>query len=57
MGKWPHLKLSLEPNLVYWYNMGLFVCHVVKDQVSRSKVIRGQLVRWADNVKLTSFEN
>ena len=30
--------------------------HVVKGHISRSKVIRGQVVRWAENVKFTSFE-
>ena len=31
--------------------------HAVKGHILRSKVIRSQGVRWAQNVKFTSFEN
>ena len=30
--------------------------HAVKGHIPRSKVIRCQVVRWAQNVKVTSFE-
>ena len=30
--------------------------HVVKGHILRSKVIIGQVVRWTENVKFTSFE-
>ena len=30
--------------------------HAVRGHIPRSKVIRDQVVRWAENVKFTSFE-
>ena len=36
--------------------MGLFDVCVVKGHILRSKVIRGQVVSWAQNEKFTSFE-
>ena len=35
---------------------GPLYVHAVKGQIPRSKVIRGQVVRWVQNVKFTSFE-
>ena len=41
-------------NMLLWWDL-LYV-HVIKGHIPRSKVIRGQVVRWAQNVKFTSFE-
>ena len=36
--------------------MGPLYVHAVKDHIPRSKVIRGQIVRWNQNVIFTLFE-
>ena len=36
--------------------MGPLYVHAVKGHIPRLKVIRGQVVRWAQNVKFTSFD-
>ena len=38
-----------------WFVVPLYV-HVVKGHIPRSNVIRGQVLRWAQNVKFTSFK-
>ena len=59
MWKWPHLK-SWSPiwtklGLLIWYGKLQYV-HAVKSHIPRSKVIWRQVVKYAENVKMTSFE-
>ena len=58
------MKVASFEKLTFDWNQTWFIdtlwdpsyVHVIKGQISRSKVIRGQVVRWAENVKFTSFE-
>ena len=35
------VEVRFEPNLVYWYNMGIFICSCSQNVKSRSKVTSG----------------
>ena len=50
------VEVQLEPNLVYWYHMEGENLLTIKGHIPRSKIIWGQVVRWTENVKFTSFE-
>ena len=56
MASFEKLEVWWKPNLVYWYNMGAFICSCSQRSYTRSKVIWGQDVRLAENVKYTLFE-
>ena len=59
MWNWPHLKSWKSDRNQTWF-IGIIwkpsYVHEVKGHISRSKVIWGQVVRQAENVKLTTFE-
>ena len=50
------VEVRLEPNLVYGYKMGTFICWWGQGHILRSKVIWGQVGRKVENEKLLSFE-
>ena len=53
------VEVRLEPNLVYGYKMGTFICWWGQGHILRSKVIWGQVGRKVENEKLViwvSFE-
>ena len=58
MWKWPHLKSwsLIGTKVVIDKIWDPLYVHVVKGHIPMSEVIRGQVVRWAQNVKFTSFE-
>ena len=50
------LQVQLEPNLVYWYNVGPLLCSYGQMPYTKVKGYRRSSCQMTQNVKFTSFE-